>query len=143
MNLFIATPSVIASNLLTLITIYTQGLLGMYISTHHLCLNPRFIQVGVYSGSKNSLHPWFRSEEKKGKSLKIRVTPDSSDSHEFVYAQSCPTHCDTMDCHLPGCSVHGIIQPRVLLWVTISFLRGSFQPGIKPSLLHCRQIRYH
>ena len=62
LNLFTATPSVIASNLLALITIYTQSLLGMYISTHHLCLNPRFIQAGVYSGSKNSLHPWFRSE---------------------------------------------------------------------------------
>ena len=31
--------------------------------------------------------------------------------------QSCPTLCDLMDCSLPGCSVHGILQARVLEWV--------------------------
>ena len=43
-------------------------------------------------------------------------------------AQSCPTLCDTMDCHLWGSSVHGIFQARVLEWVSISFSRGSSQP---------------
>ena len=33
--------------------------------------------------------------------------------------------CDHMDCSLPGSSVHGIFQPRVLEWVAISFSRGS------------------
>ena len=37
-------------------------------------------------------------------------------------AQSCPTLCDPMDCSLPGSSVHGIFQVRVLEWVAISFL---------------------
>ena len=32
-----------------------------------------------------------------------------------------------MDCSLPGFSVHGILQARILEWVTISFSRGSFQ----------------
>ena len=32
-----------------------------------------------------------------------------------------------MDCSLPGSSVHGIFQARVLEWVTISFFRGSSQ----------------
>ena len=36
-------------------------------------------------------------------------------------AQSCPTLCDPMDCSLPGSSVHGIFQLRVLEWVAISF----------------------
>ena len=36
-------------------------------------------------------------------------------------AQSCPTLCDLMDCSLPGSSVHGIFQARVLEWVAISF----------------------
>ena len=36
-------------------------------------------------------------------------------------AQSCPTLCDPMDCSLPGFSVHGIFQARVLEWVAISF----------------------
>ena len=42
--------------------------------------------------------------------------------------QSCPTLCDPMDCSLPGSSVHGIFQARVLEWVAISFSRGSSQP---------------
>ena len=33
-----------------------------------------------------------------------------------------------MDCSLPGSSVHGIFQARILEWVVISFSRGSSQP---------------
>ena len=33
-----------------------------------------------------------------------------------------------MDCNLPGSSVHGISQARILEWVAISFSRGSSQP---------------
>ena len=33
-----------------------------------------------------------------------------------------------MDCSLPGSSVHGIFQAKVLEWVAISFSSGSFQP---------------
>ena len=36
-------------------------------------------------------------------------------------AQSCPTLCDPMDCTLPGSSVYGILQARILEWVAISF----------------------
>ena len=43
-------------------------------------------------------------------------------------AQSCPTLCDPMDYSLPGSSVHGIFQARVLKWVAISFSRGSSGP---------------
>ena len=43
-------------------------------------------------------------------------------------AQSCQTLCDAMDCRLPGFSVHGIFQTRILDWVSISFSRGSFLP---------------
>ena len=39
-------------------------------------------------------------------------------------AQSCPTLCDLMGCNLPGSSVHGIIQARVLELVAISSSRG-------------------
>ena len=44
---------------------------------------------------------------------------------ESEAAQSCPTLCDLMDCSLPGSSVHGIFQAKVLEWVSISFCRGS------------------
>ena len=40
----------------------------------------------------------------------------------------CPTLCDPMDCSLPGSSVHGISQARILQWVAIFFSRGSSQP---------------
>ena len=40
-------------------------------------------------------------------------------------AQSCPTLCDPMDCSLPGSSVHGIFQARILEWMAISFSRRS------------------
>ena len=43
-------------------------------------------------------------------------------------AQSCPTLCNHMDCILPGSSIHGISQARILEWIAISFSRGSFQP---------------
>ena len=35
---------------------------------------------------------------------------------------------DLMDCSLPGCSVHGIFQARVLEWGAISFSRGPSWP---------------
>ena len=37
--------------------------------------------------------------------------------------QSCPTLCDPMDC-----TVHGILQARILEWVAFPFARGSSQP---------------
>ena len=43
-------------------------------------------------------------------------------------AQLCPTLCDPMDCRLPGSSVHGIFQARILEWGAISFFRGSARP---------------
>ena len=40
---------------------------------------------------------------------------------ESEVSQSCPTLSDPMDCSLPGSSVHGIFQARVLEWVAIAF----------------------
>ena len=42
--------------------------------------------------------------------------------------KSCLTLCDPMDCSLPGSSVHGILQARILEWVAIPLSRGSSQP---------------
>ena len=39
---------------------------------------------------------------------------------ESEVAQSCPTLSNLMDCSLPGCSVHGIFQARVLEWGAIT-----------------------
>ena len=43
-----------------------------------------------------------------------------------LVAQLCAMLCYTMNCILPGSSVHGIFQAIILEWVTISFSRGSF-----------------
>ena len=40
---------------------------------------------------------------------------------ESEVAQSCPTPSDPMDCSLPGSSIHGICQVRVLEWGAIAF----------------------
>jgi len=40
---------------------------------------------------------------------------------ESEVTQSCPTLLDPMDCSLPGSSIHGIFQARVLEWGAIAF----------------------
>ena len=45
---------------------------------------------------------------------------------ESEVAQSCPTPSDPMDCSLPGSSVHGICQARVLEWGAIAFSNKTY-----------------
>ena len=47
---------------------------------------------------------------------------------ENKVAQSCPTPSNPMDCSLPGSSVHGIFQAKVLEWGAIAFsvMRGIY-----------------
>ena len=42
-----------------------------------------------------------------------------------LVALSFLTFCDPVDCNLPGSSVHGIFQARILEWVAVPFFRGS------------------
>ena len=56
---------------------------------------------------------------------------------ESEVAQSCPTLSDRMDCSLPGSSIHGIFQARVLECVAIVFfgrimLMVTFSPVVSP-----------
>ena len=51
--------------------------------------------------------------EKTGLKLNIQKTK--------IIAQSCSTLQDPMDCSLPGSSIHGICQARVLEWGAIAF----------------------
>ena len=61
--------------------------------------------------------------------------------------QSCLTLWYPMDCSLPGSSVHGILQARILEWVAMPSSRGSSQPRDRnySSYIFCigRQILYH
>ena len=50
---------------------------------------------------------------------------------ESEVAQSCLTLSDPMDHSLPGCSVHGIFQARVLEWVAVAFSNVMRQLPIK------------
>ena len=66
-----------------------------------------------------------------------------------LVAKSCPTLCDPMDCSLPGSSVHGIFQARIMKWLAISFSRGSSRPRDRTpvscaagDLLQCTRILY-
>ena len=80
---------------------------------------------------------------------------------ESEVAQSCPTLSDPMDCSLPGSSVHGIFQARVLEWGAISFsfdvlisaiksvttypfviLLLSLPSPIPPQFLLCEELLY-
>ena len=45
-----------------------------------------------------------------------------------LVAESCPTLCDPINYSLPGSSVHGISQARILEWVVISSFRRSSWP---------------
>ena len=49
-----------------------------------------------------------------------------------VHAQLCLTLCNPMDCSLPGSSVHGIFQARILEQVAISSPGDRPNPGVKP-----------
>ena len=51
--------------------------------------------------------------------------------HESEVVQLCPTPSDPMDCSLPGSSVHGIFQARVLEWVAIAFSMSNLDSILK------------
>ena len=61
-----------------------------------------------------------------------------------LVAQSCPTLWDHVDCNPPGSSIQEILQARILEWVASSQEDPGdlSEPGIDPSLPHCRQFLY-
>jgi len=50
--------------------------------------------------------------------------------------QLCPTLCNPVNCSLPGSSVHGILQARILEWVAMPSSRGSPDLGIELKFLY-------
>ena len=66
----------------------------------------------------------------------------------FLHCCLVTKSCLTLQPHglyiLPGSSVHGISQARILEWVSISFSRGPFQPRDQTFVsCICRQFLYH
>ena len=70
-------------------------------------------------------HPWDSPGKNTGVGCHFLLQWVKVKSESEV-AQSCLTLCDPMDCSLPGSSVHGIFQARVLEWVTKLLLPFSW-----------------
>ena len=51
---------------------------------------------------------------------------------KVLAVQLCPTLCNSMDCSSPGSSVHGILQARILEWVSIPFSGDLSNTEIEP-----------
>ena len=69
-------------------------------------------------------HPWDSLGKNTGVGCHFLLQCMKVKSESEV-AQSCPTLRNPMDCSLPGSSVHGIFQARVLEWVAIAFSWNS------------------
>ena len=61
---------------------------------------------------------------------------------ENEVAQLCQTLCDPMDCSLPGSSLHGIFQARVLEWVAIAFSCAA-AAGKSLSVIYWKEMGEH
>ena len=72
-------------------------------------------------------------------SLKISTSNKLNLIWACSVTQPCSIFSDPMDCSLPGSSVHGTFQLRILEWVAISCFRGSSQPqeGTQVSCASC------
>ena len=107
-------------------------LLRPNVQSLHLCLcscsGNRFICT-IFLGAqykKNKEHNQNMGRRPKQTSLQIRHT-DGQVKVKVLVIQLCPTLCHLMDCSPPDSSVHGILQARILVWVAVSFSRGSSQ----------------
>ena len=54
------------------------------------------------------------------------------EKNESEVAQSCPTLSNPIDCSLPGSTIRGIFQARILEWVAIPSPGDLPDPGIEP-----------
>ena len=76
------------------------------------------------------LHPWDSPGKNTG--VGCYVLQCMKVKSESEVAQSCLTLHDPMDCSLPGSSVHGIFQARILEWGAIAF--SALLPYLYPKL---------
>ena len=74
--------------------------------------------------------PWGHKESGTTERLTLLLYFQDSCFIHYTFllvAQPCPTLCDPMDCSLPGSSVHGILQTRILEWVARAFKKSSHE----------------
>ena len=60
------------------------------------------------------------------------LSPMHESESETEVTQSCPSPSDPMDCSLPGSSIHGTLQARVLEWGAIAFSKRVVTGSIYP-----------
>ena len=78
-------------------------------------------------------HPWDSPGKNTGVGCHFLLQCMQVKSESEV-SQSCPTPSNPMDCSLPGSSVHGIFQARVLEWGAIAFSLENAQSSLVQSL---------
>ena len=90
----------------------------------YMLLLSRFSRVQLCATPETATHqaacPWDSPGKNTGVGCHFLLQCMKVKSESEV-AQSCPTPSNPMDCSLPGPSVHGIFQARVLEWVAIAF----------------------
>ena len=77
---------------------------------------------------------YCKNDRVSGLKVSIRLETRSPVGRAWVRAkslQSCLTLCNPIYCSLPGSSVHGIFQARILEWVAMPSLRDLPDPGIE------------
>ena len=71
---------------------------------------------------------WERSAKEEVSLASTTIPGTWYSINACLVAQSCLTLCNLNDCSLPGASVYGILQARILEWVAIFYSRASSQP---------------
>ena len=80
--------------------------------------------------------PCFRRQDNIRKLFLVKkYLPIAEVKMKVLVTESYLTLCDPMDCNSPGSSVRGILQVRVLEWVSIPFSGDLPNLGIKPTSL--------
>ena len=93
------------------------------------------VQVECASGREQTEYPAQRSLQINSDLIcHLLWSYPSVSISVFLVTQSCLTLCDSMDCSLPGSSIHGIFQARILGWVAMPSSRGSSQPRDRTQL---------
>ena len=89
-------------------------------------------QIKLLRKKSEAMYKNFEQLQKSRKnicqSVMVMCNLRSGRTEKVLASQSCPTLCDPINSSLPGSSVHGLLQARILEWVAIPFSRGSSLP---------------
>ena len=86
-------------------------------------------------------HPWDSPGKNTGVGCHFLLQCMEVKSESEV-TQSCLTLSDPMDCSLPGSSIHGIFQAKVLEWSAIAFSTMEYYSAIKRSAFKSVLMRW-